>query len=132
MSSSGYAASIKDEYELQERCGKRAEEVFKREFGNGISNTKDSQSMSGYENHFNKKLNKCFVLLRTTIFTHKTKKEGATTSSDIVLYDINENKQYGTFFKTRNDDKTVICSVSEKICHSESEWDAQIKPYMNE
>lgn len=32
-------STLKEDYELQERCGKRAEEVFKKEFGNHISNS---------------------------------------------------------------------------------------------
>ncbi len=52
--SSSFAASAKEDYELQERCGKRAEEFFKREYGSGISHTEDGYSMSGYTNHYNK------------------------------------------------------------------------------
>jgi hypothetical protein len=29
----------KTQYELQERCGKRAEEAFRQEYGNGIGTT---------------------------------------------------------------------------------------------
>ncbi len=37
--------SIKDQYELQERCGKRAEEVFRRDWGDGI-NVRDATGLS--------------------------------------------------------------------------------------
>src|SRR5450759_2885071 len=68
-----HAGTAKEDYELQERCGKRADELFKREYGNtGITNTKDGQAIAGYKNHYNSKLNKCFVLLtyRAVSYTH--------------------------------------------------------------
>lgn len=125
-----HAASPKEEYDLQERCGKRAEEYFKREYGNGISNTKDGQSMTVYTNHYNKKLNKCFILLTTTNVTYKDKKVSSSTFRS--LYDINENKEYGIFFKRDNDNFVFECKVSDKVCNSEDEWEALIKPYMEE
>ena len=131
-SSASYAATptAKEEYELQERCGKRAEEVFKREFGNGISNTEDGQSMAGYTNHYNKKLNKCFYLLAYTEFRYKNKKEGSSTL--ITLFDINEQREYGQFFSRLNDKFGFQCKVEDKACSSQAEWEALIKPYMND
>jgi hypothetical protein len=51
-----YAAPNKEEYELQERCGKGAKEYFKDNFSYTEQNI-----TSFYRNHFNKKLNKCFI-----------------------------------------------------------------------
>jgi len=75
---SGHAASNKEDYELQERCGKRAAELFNLEFGNGISNTKEGQYITDYRNHYSKKLNKCFVLYTTTDVPYKNKKKGVS------------------------------------------------------
>jgi len=47
-------AGPKEDYELQERCGKWAEELFKREYG--VSNTKNGQAITGYRNHYSKVL----------------------------------------------------------------------------
>jgi hypothetical protein len=125
-----YAASAKEEYELQERCGKRAEEFFKQGYGNGINNTKDGQSIDGYTNHYNKKMNKCFFLLTTSYFPYKDKK--TSNSIFITLFDINEQKEYGSFFKRLNDNFGFVCKVSDKVCHSQDEWEALVKPYMEE
>jgi len=59
LSANSYAASTKEEYELQERCGKRAEEIFRIEYRNGNKAGK----MSNYTNHYNRKLNRCFVIV---------------------------------------------------------------------
>lgn len=59
-------AGQREDYELQERCGKRAKERYKTEVGNNISSDKDFAYTSGYTNHYNAKLNKCFILVTTT------------------------------------------------------------------
>jgi hypothetical protein len=87
-----YAASTKEEYELQERCGKRAEERFKKEYGS-------ETTMSNYSNHYNRKLNKCFILVTQTIHNDKETREMLGISTIRTLVDINENKVYGGFFK---------------------------------
>jgi hypothetical protein len=124
-----FSASIKEEYELSERCGKKCAEEFKSAYGNGISNDKDSSMMSVYTNHYNKKLNKCFLLLTTTSYS-KDKKTGALSMKLIV--DINENKEYGSFNKFLKDSVPLSCYVLEKNCSSEREWDSLVKPFMEE
>ena len=49
------AQTNKQLYELQERCGKRAAEVFKREYSPA-----HGQMTFNYENHYSARLNKCF------------------------------------------------------------------------
>lgn len=124
--SNSYAASIKEEYELQERCSKRAEELFRKEYGN--------ETMSNYyTNHYNRKLNKCFILVtETSIHEDKETREKLGVSSTYkTLLDINENKEYGGFFKFSKGG-LMQCEVLGKHCNSESEWDAFVKPYMEE
>jgi hypothetical protein len=124
-----YAASSKEDYELQERCGKRAEERFKSAYGNGISKYEENTIMSDYTNHYNTKLNKCFVLTTSTIIPKKEKESGSYSKD---LWDINENKNYGSFSKFIVGDKLTSCRVLNKFCASEAEWDALIKPYIEE
>ena len=52
--------------ELQEQCGKQSEEYFNKEYGNGTINTKMETTDICYTNHYNKKLNKCFILIKST------------------------------------------------------------------
>jgi hypothetical protein len=96
-------------YELQEKCERRAKERFKEEF-NFMDYT--------YQNHYNKKMNKCFMWVWSL--------DGARTQ---YLYDVNENQHYGMIIIG---DKNIRCQLLNKYCTSEAEWDAFIKPYMEE
>jgi hypothetical protein len=122
----------KDQYELQERCGKRAEEVFKRDYafkGGGVTDTKDGEDMTVYENHYNAMLNKCFVLEKVTSIKYKTNKGTATKKT---LFDVNEHKVYGIFFIRSEFNFPLECRIQQKICHSEGEWEELLKPYMEQ
>jgi hypothetical protein len=115
--------------ELRERCGKRTEEFRKKQFGNEISKTKDGQTISKYENHYNAKLDKCFYLTKSDTIGKKkvTKVER--------LFAVDENKEYG-MFTSGNGDTFQICVMfirkPAQRCSSEDEWRALIKPYMED
>ena len=116
----------KVDYELQEKCGKQSKEYFSKEYENGTVKTKDGTISTYYTNHYNKKQNKCFLLLR---FTHiyNNKKKGYSYSEK--LWDINENNKYGFFVENG---KNNLCFVLDKECKSEEEWNSLVKPYMEE
>ena len=116
VSAYAYAQSVKEAYELQERCGKRAQEVFNKEYGNGNLNT---GVMATYTNHYNRKLNKCFVIVKSISYPKEKNKWGTLT--DKSLWDINEMKDYGEFVKFSNMDKPSGCYVLDKRCNSEIE-----------
>ncbi|MHB8138002.1 MAG: hypothetical protein ACYDGO_06380 [Smithellaceae bacterium] len=104
--------STKELYNLQEKCGKQSEEWY----GN-----KDKPL--SYQSHYNKKLNKCFILV------------SVNTDSDYqgeMLFDVNENKEYGTYVRGKKSDTIDLCDVLEKECKSFEEWKSLIKPYMEE
>jgi hypothetical protein len=98
----------KEQFELQEKCGGISREFFKNEF---------SRETSYYRNHYNKKMNKCFILVTGLYTTFKS------------LNDVNENKRYGVLLITKDG---IGCDVLEKKCKSEQEWDSLVKPYMEE
>jgi hypothetical protein len=81
-----HAQSRKEIYELQERCGKRAAEVFDQDF------PKDQRKgLENFENHYNVQLNKCFLLEMNTSFMSV---EGKTTSMDfLTLVDVSRPHQ---------------------------------------
>jgi hypothetical protein len=120
--SNSYAGSIKEEYELQERCAKSAADSFKKSYGNeGI--------LTHYSNHYNKNLNKCFILIISTTLP-KGKQEHPSLSK--LLYDVNEQKEYASFFMFTDSREIMDCTVLGKPCSSQIEWDTLIKPYMEE
>ena len=102
---------LKEEYDLQERCGKRCEEWFKKNY-NGMN--------CFYKNHYNNKMNKCFILINCN--------EGMGQTQN--LWDVNENNKFGglSVFK----EGSVLCSMLGKECKSKEEWDLLVKPYMEE
>ena len=102
----GCSDNRKVDYQLQEQCGKRSDDYCK-------NCNSDSES---YKNHYNKKLNKCFILVM--------KGENGK-----LLMDVNERKQYGFFFSNKDD---FFCDVLDKSCKSIEEWDKLVKPYMED
>lgn len=122
MLSNVYAGSIKEEYELQERCAKSAAEAFRKWY-------ESETPLRHYTNHYNKKLNKCFILVIETTLP-KDKKDSPSISK--LLIDVNEQKEYGSFFMFTRNKEIMDCKVLGKPYSSESEWDALVKPYMEE
>jgi hypothetical protein len=120
---------IKGDSELQEQCKKNAAALFKKEYGKGYEKIRDGSYMSNYTNHYNVKLNKCFVLVKIT-YVPNSKKEDALIMKD--LSDTNENKQYGSFGRFRRESIPISCSVENRICKSEAEWDSLVKYFMEE
>lgn len=128
--SSAHGQTPKEDYALQERCGKRAEEIFKGDWGGGISSTADTFTIARYTNHYNKKLNRCFYLLSSTTIT--TKGDNKSKVIQEALYDINENKEYGSLTKEDADRLPFSCNMQGIDCRSKQEWDYLIKPFMTE
>jgi hypothetical protein len=71
---SAYGQSRKEIYELQERCGKRAEEIFEKDFPKS-----ERKGLELFENHYSVRLNKCFMLEINTLIIRDA---GKTTSSN--------------------------------------------------
>jgi hypothetical protein len=116
-------------YQLQERCGKSAAEVFAKEYANGTSaRVGDSEIYFGYEAHYNAKLNKCFYLEKTQSYDFNKK----SVTSGFRLYDIHENKEIGGFGGVHPALGVVDCQVNGERCRSEDEWRALAKPYLEE
>jgi len=106
----------KQDMDLQEECSKITSEYIKKTDFSNISHV-------NYTNHYNKKLNKCFMHLTA----------GGNGEKYIEgLYDINENKQYGYFVGLDIDNGYIKCIVNNNQCYSKSQWESLAKPYMEE
>jgi hypothetical protein len=110
-------------YELQERCGKRAAEVFEKEWGSNIAQYSDRQVTANFENHCSPRLNKCFYLEISTSY-----EKGKTPFKTLRLFDLNDNKEYATF----TEGVLLMCVVRGKRCGSEDEWRELTKPFMED
>jgi hypothetical protein len=115
-------------YELQERCGKRAAEVFKRKYSPSVAKIEHGQMRFNYENHYSAQLNKCFFLEIANAYERLDGKP--TISKRMRLFDLNDNKEYGTFVSGPTE--PLACSVQDKGCRSESEWRQLLKPFMED
>jgi hypothetical protein len=129
------------QYELQERCGRRAAEMFEKNNPQSITRDSDGQTVSSYRNNFDRETNKCFIL-QTTVFVGSSK-EKRKAWKDELLIDVNDNKEYGelikgtvddrgNFLKPDDDSHLLVCSVWGLRCVSERQWDQMIGRYMGD
>jgi hypothetical protein len=119
-------------YDLQDKCGHRASEWFKGEYGNGITNTSESQILSNFRNHYNPQLNKCFVLLMSTAVNNKAaqQKYKIVSTEMQTLFDLNDNNEYGSFAQAGS--LIMACYVQDKKCLNRAEWQLLLKPYLEQ
>ena len=103
----------KAQYELSEKCGKRAEEVFDKDFAHRGNFT--------YRNHYNSKLNKCFALIT----------ESDNKLIKIDLWDIYELSIYGQI-GYKKFGEILYCGMQVHNCKSKEEWDTLVKPFMED
>ncbi len=138
---SASADANKAQYELRERCGKQADTDFRREWGEGIQNTKDFFMTSDYTDHYNEKLNKCFVVLTVNSAPRErtSAKSAWDSSTSIELYEINEHKEYGSFLAPNfpagtppNTCWVLDTNAKQNSCRSRDEWNLMIRPYMEQ
>jgi hypothetical protein len=83
----------------------------------------DRKGLENFENHYNVRLNKCFMLEENTLITRD---QGKTyTSKLLTLVDVHGNKAVGSF-------SPLNCDVQEKKCRGEDEFKVLIRPYMDD
>jgi hypothetical protein len=119
----GQQATATERYMLQERCGKQAAATFAKDYTPN-EKTKDGWRIFNYESHFSAKLNKCFYLEVARFEAH------GKWSRSLRLYDLNENKEYASFFDAGPN--LMNCDVGEIACSSEKEWRDLTKPYLED
>ncbi len=117
------AGALKDEYELKKKCGVEAGEYFVSIHGNGQPTKDNNNNTSGYTNHYNKKLNACYILTWSS--------NGKDNSK--MLEDVHENAMIGLMsYEANSAGNTYYCNVGEKQCSTIKEFDKLIKPYMTQ
>ncbi len=123
---------IKVDDELQKQCGKQSEEYFKKEYGGGtITGKKGEGLISTYTNHYNKKFHTCFILINSTELI-RYMGDKIESISIKTFFDLNENREYGSWIQFENDNKPCNCRILEKHCNSKEEWGLIVKPYMED
>ena len=128
---------------LQEKCANEARENFERKYCGDQSQIYPSGCFTvdlfgtyywSYESHYNKKLNKCFLLAHGHTYY-----KGLPTFNDYSLIDVFEWKVYAIYFARTGYDKNLSlypdvaeCSVGDKQCKSLEEFENLIHAYMKE
>ena len=116
--------------DLQAKCSSQARTAFK-EMG------WDKQPFADYTNHYQQKLNKCFV----QVSDYKAERGSARIHR--TVQDAFEGKGYAEYYwinnsaKKYSEVKPVLCKVTllsgeEKVCSSTEEFDSLIKVYMEQ
>jgi hypothetical protein len=104
-----HSQSRKEIYELQERCGKSAAEMFDRDFPK-----EDRKVLSDTRTRYNVRLNKCFILEENMMYT----RPGQNLPDQIThVVDVRGNKVYGSF-------SPLNCDVREARYRTEREFRA--------
>jgi hypothetical protein len=117
--------------EYQAKCAEQAAKIFKD------SGFKPNQ-MAGYENHYNAKLNKCFILIQNV-----DAKSPGTVWTFKNLSDAYEGKSYGEYAWHTDKVKkywevppfmckVVLQSGEDRVCKSDDEFQELTKPYMED
>jgi hypothetical protein len=125
LAGSAQAQSLKEKYELSERCGKQAAAEFAKDWGPGTVFNK-GKTIARYENHYNSRLNKCFY-----IEVSDTYEPGKPPIRALRLYDLHENRELAGYVNL-GVPLPVHCYVEQKPCEREEEWRALIKPFMED
>jgi hypothetical protein len=68
-------------------------------------------------------LNKCFI------YTTSFESGGYQT---LTLTEVNENKKYGSCVGTLGEENDYLCKFLDKNVKGKKEWDALVKPYMED
>jgi len=118
----GQAQPNKELYDLQERCGKQADELYNQ---NHKRWSQTSPVSFNFEHHYSLSLNKCFYLL-----INDSKPLGPNFKS-MFLHDLNDKTQYYALY-VKHSGLLLGCQVRGKQCHSEQEWRELIKPFMED
>jgi hypothetical protein len=122
---------VTGDYDLQARCSKDAKTWFNENW----SRDKGTELLD-FTNHYNKSLNKCFILTEY----HYDVGLGNSWMNDVSLWDVYENLKYANFgeyhmisFKptATENDRVFTCEVFNKNCKALQEFNELVRPYMN-
>ena len=120
---------------LQEKCAEGAKKWFFEhinQYGGKWGSFDDEIFGRGYNHftsHYNKKLDKCFIRIEFHSFGTEGKAKKAFNSIDV--WNVFEGTRIGGL-STPVELPLYDCKVADKTCNSPSEFEALIKPYMEE
>ncbi len=120
----------KENLEMQVMCSKGSKDFFNKNYPESLFVDPEEVS-KGYTNHYDSKLNKCFIRIFTARFSGPV---GSRTLSEVTsLYDVYEDKEYATLrsYLNQGNNTPYYCKVLGKDCN-EKDFQNLIKLYMEE
>jgi hypothetical protein len=120
-----------EEYDLQAKCSKDAKAWFNENW-----QTDKDTLLLDFTNHYNKSMNKCFILVE---YHYSVGKEG-TWTNDMTIWDVYENVKYGNFglntyvhYKPtfESTEEVITCQVGSAKCKTIQEFNGLAGQYMN-
>ena len=124
------------EFDLQAKCGKDARSWFNENW----SRDKDTVLLD-FTNHYNAKLNKCFILVEFHYNSTLAGPGGSSWTNDMALTDVYENAKYADFAENHvtnwkpnlnTTQEVITCDVQGTKCKTGDEFNNLIRPYMND
>jgi hypothetical protein len=120
------------DYDLQAKCAHDSKIWFNENWGHPEKDT----LLLNYSNHYNKRLNKCFIIVE---YHHSL--FGLSWANNESVWDIYENSEYGSVIVThmiyqnpefREEESVGSCKVYGKDCKTLDEFDNLARPYLND
>ena len=135
-----FAKPDKVAYELKVRCGKQVDDYMSKEYGDPMKPFHPTNGGRRYihQSHYNAKLNACLYFVQSWHYypldEHDKHWRTNPLSEEFDLYDLNEGRAIAHFvFGNIAGTKEVSqCEVDEKTCKTKAQWDALVKPYLEE
>ncbi len=123
-----HSSELKEDNELQVKCEKQCKEFFEKEYGNGTLKFPESTDIYSYKNYYNKKMDKCFILLEANVHPKDPEKSMIIFRK---LLDMTENKIQGIYVSGKAGTSCYLSGTDYKDC-SNQKWNDLLKPYMEE
>jgi hypothetical protein len=124
------------DFDLQGKCSKDARTWFNETW----SRDKDTILLD-FSNHYNKKENKCFILVEYHYKNHFEAPGGSAWTNHMTLWDVYENTKYSDFAenhytvfkpKVSSSDEMILCETLSAKCKTVDEFNNFTRPYMND
>jgi hypothetical protein len=124
------------DYDLQAKCSRDARVWFNENW----SRDKDTVLLD-FTNHYNKKLNKCFIVVEYHYNSNFAGTGGGSWTNDMELSDVYENSKYGRFGENHytywkptvtSSSEVISCELLDQKCKTIEEFNGLLRPYMND
>jgi hypothetical protein len=124
---SGYAYA-QSTLALQEKCTEGAKKFFYDRGFKFVEEGDNDTKFRNYQCHYNKKVDKCFILITSSSYRKSGGKEGLFHYE--ALCDVFEGKIYGEISGLVGG--SITGTVMGKFCKSQDEFETLIKAYMED